>query len=164
MPVAKKTVKKQREPVTSKKYTNMFQAYGAFWRRGFTEWAGTSSRSEYWWSVLVNFLVIIGWVFLVAVAGWQGGFYAPVHFVYTPGVMVLFALMVVFSVAVIIPALSMTVRRLHDAGLSAWWMMLLIGTAVEGLDVIISIVFFVFSVLPTKETDNPYHGFNKVTK
>ena len=48
----------------SVKYTNMFKAYGAFWRRGFTEWAGTASRSEYWWTYLVNVLIGLA-VFIV---------------------------------------------------------------------------------------------------
>ena len=50
MPRVAKKSQKKNEIKESKKYTNMLEAYGAFWRRGFTEWAGTSSRSEYWWS------------------------------------------------------------------------------------------------------------------
>ena len=48
----------------SVKYTNMFKAYGAFWRRGFTEWAGTASRSEYWWNVLMNALIGLAALFV----------------------------------------------------------------------------------------------------
>ena len=42
----KKTVAKNSVKC-SKTYTNMFQAYKAFWKRGFTDWKGTSSRSEF---------------------------------------------------------------------------------------------------------------------
>lgn len=164
MPVAKKTVKKQREPVTSKKYTNMFQAYGAFWRRGFTEWAGTSSRSEYWWTHLVNLLIVIAWMVLLVMAAGPGIIEPDIPLGNVPAVMILTLLLAGYGLAAFVPSLSMTVRRLHDAGLSAWWMMLLILAIIPALDFVISIVFFVFSVLPTEEKGNPYHKFNKVTK
>ena len=66
MPSTKKSTGSQRAPSTSKTYTDMFQAYAAFWRRGFTEWAGTSSRSEYWWTVLANILIVLLWGVLVS--------------------------------------------------------------------------------------------------
>ena len=158
---AKKSVKKQREPVTSKKYTNMFQAYGAFWRRGFTEWAGTSSLSEYWWTYLLNFLIVIAWWVLFVIAAGPGMIEPSIPLSNTPAVMFLTLLLAGYGLAIIVPSLSMMVRRLHDAGLSAWWLMLWILAIIPVVNFIVSIVFFVFSVLPTKETDNPYHKFNK---
>ncbi len=158
---AKKSVKKQREPVTSKKYTNMFQAYGAFWRRGFTEWAGTSSLSEYWWTYLVNLLIVIAWWVLFVIAAGSGMIEPSIPLSNTPAVMFLTLLLAGYGLAIIVPSLSMMVRRLHDAGLSAWWLMLWILAIIPVVNFIVSIVFFVFFVLPTKETDNPYHKFNK---
>ena len=79
----------------------------------------------------------------------------------TPAVMILTLLLAGYGLAVVVPSLSMMVRRLHDAGLSAWWLMLWILAIIPVVNFIVSIVFFVFFVLPTKETDNPYHKFNK---
>ena len=78
-----------------------------------------------------------------------------------PGVAILALLFVFGSMAMFIPWISMTVRRLHDVGLSAWWMMLWLLAMVPGLAFFVSVVFFVFSILPTKVEGNPYHKFNK---
>lgn len=157
MPRVAKKSQKKNEIKESKKYTNMLEAYGAFWRRGFTEWAGTSSRSEYWWSFLMNWLISIFWVFLIVVSGFPiiGGAWSPISMILSIG-------LILFLLASLIPSISMTARRLHDAGLSAWWLLLLLLNLIcEPLSIIISIVFFIFAVLPTKVEGNPYHKFNK---
>lgn len=157
MPRVAKKSQKKNEIKESKKYTNMLEAYSAFWRRGFTEWAGTSSRSEYWWSFLMNWLISIFWVFLIVVSGFPiiGGAWSPISMILSIG-------LILFLLASLIPSISMTARRLHDAGLSAWWLLLLLLNLIcEPLSIIISIVFFIFAVLPTKVEGNPYHKFNK---
>ncbi len=166
MPSTKTTVKntkrasgaKKQVVQTSKTYTNMFLAYGAFWRRGFSEWAGTSSRSEYWWTYLVNCLLIFAWGFL-------GCMVAAMEYVLAGdfGVMtgMMLVIPIIYCFAAVVPAISMRVRRLHDAGLSAWWMMLYILCGVPLLSIMVSVVMFIFSVLPTCNHDNPYHKFNR---
>ena len=71
---------------------------------GFRKYAvfkGRSSRSEYWWWLL---LVIIGYgVFAVAVG--------------EIGIML-------WALAVILPQLAVTIRRLHDIDKSGWWVLL----------------------------------------
>ena len=69
MPRVAKKPQKKSEVKQSKIYTNMFEAFGAFWHRGFTEWAGTSSRSEYWWSCLMIWLISVVWVALIFISG-----------------------------------------------------------------------------------------------
>ena len=174
----------------SVKYTNMFKAYGAFWRRGFTEWHGTASRSEYWWNVLMNMLV---WIFfLVFIGMWMGmamgyGFdeSSIVAIVGSFGSVVAS----LYGTACWIPRLSLRVRRLHDAGLSAGWMILyglkfvaliagafsvmmggtsymMRGLASWGVFLFVfwfiaEIVLFVLTLLPTAKGVNPYHKFNK---
>lgn len=156
----KKSQKSSKQILDSKKYTNMFDAYRAFWRRGFSEWAGTSSRSEYWFTYLMNFLMLILWLVVFAIAG-AGNSTA---FDDSPAAVILTLGLVMYAIAIIVPSISLLVRRLHDAGLSAWWMMLFILTLVPPLDIVASIVFFIFSVLPTKTDGNPYHKFNKENK
>ncbi len=136
----------------SVKYSNMFAAYAAFWRRGFTEWAGTSSRSEYWWTVLVNFLITMAFSFLV---GFTAGFGD------LGGASVLDALSVIFGLVSIIPGISLVTRRLHDAGLSAWMWLMWILMLVPVMNLVLIIVWIVFMALPTK-VDSPYHKNNKI--
>ena len=107
----------------SVKYTNMFKAYGAFWRRGFTEWAGTASRSEYWWNVLMN--ALIGWAalfvyFFFAVLG----FAVDSVGVVVSGLVLVLVPAVLYWIVTLVPGISLIVRRLHDAGLSSWFMVL----------------------------------------
>lgn len=158
--VKTKVARKPQVPQDSVKYTNMFYAYAAFWRRGFSEWAGTSSRSEYWWSCFVNSILGCLWFLAFTVAGVT---YTPYgyDFVFNGGIMLLIFVLFIYGIAAIIPSLSMNVRRLHDAGLSAWWMLLLIPMAMPGISFVASIIMLVFCLLPTKTDGNPYHKFNK---
>ena len=161
----KKTVKKttvKSAPVKkndSVKYTNMFAAYSAFWRRGFTEWAGTSSRSEYWWSWLANVLVcfLLAVVFLLSVA-LDAALFQETAIFSTIMIVVAFA----YIIAAIIPSLSMLTRRMHDAGLSAWFWLLYFTSFIPVIGSYIwSVSAFVIALLPTRTVDNPYHKNNK---
>lgn len=161
MPKVAKKSQKQSEVKESKKYTNMIEAYGAFWRRGYTDWAGTSSRSEYWWSYLMMWLIAVVFAVLIVISTLS---YKTLEteIVFSPMTAILSFGLIIFLLASFIPTISMTVRRLHDAGLSAWWILLLLLSPIcEPLSIIVSIVFFVFAVLPTKVKGNPYHKFNK---
>jgi uncharacterized membrane protein YhaH (DUF805 family) len=73
-----------------------------------------AARAEYWWWALFVTIVL-----LIAIAldffifrGWSvGPFY------------------LVFSIASLLPGLTVTVRRLHDTGRSGWWLLIPIGSA-----------------------------------
>ena len=70
----------------------------------YATFAGRPRPKEYWMYTLINFLIIVALAFLeVLVLGTNG----------TIGL--------VYSVAVIIPGISVIVRRLHDTGRSGWW-------------------------------------------
>ena len=60
---------------------------------------GRATRAEYWWVMLFLFLVSM-------VLGWLGKFGT--------------ILSLIFSIACIVPQLSLSFRRLHDSGLSGW--------------------------------------------
>ena len=157
----KKQPKQSKTSPASQKYTNMFAAYAAYWRRGFTEWAGTSSRSEYWWTALVNFLISVIWAIVVTSAVFGINDIAATNFVYSPVVDILSIGFLAYGIVAFIPSLSLLVRRLHDAGLSAWWTLLFILTIFPGLDIVCSIIMMIFVLLPTQKKGNPYHKFNK---
>ena len=72
----------------------------------YANFTGRASRAEYWWWMLFTLLSIVAAATIdwIAFPGWT---LSP------------FALLV--TVAAALPALSVTVRRLHDSEHSGWW-------------------------------------------
>jgi uncharacterized membrane protein YhaH (DUF805 family) len=62
----------------------------------------------------------------------------------------LFFLYFLYGLAVLLPGLAVTFRRLHDTGRSAWW--ILIGV----IPIVGSIVLLVFTCLPGAAGPNQY--------
>lgn len=100
--------------------------------------SGRARRKEYWYFVLFNILVSIA---LVAVD------YATGNLNVETGLSPLEA---IYSLAVLLPGLGVSVRRLHDTERSGWW--LLIGL----IPVIGAIVLLVFMVQDGTPGDNAY--------
>jgi uncharacterized membrane protein YhaH (DUF805 family) len=71
---------------------NMINAYVDMWKN-FGNFSGRTSVGGYWWAYLANFIVS----FVLGLIGVE-------------------VLITVYSLAVIVPSLSITVRRLNDAG------------------------------------------------
>ena len=92
--------------------------------RKYAEFSGRARRKEYWMFFLFNFLIGCGLAILELTLGLAGGLYGPLTLLY--------------SLAVLVPGLAVTVRRLHDTGRSGWW--LLIGF-VPLLGAIVLLVF-----------------------
>lgn len=147
----------------SVKYTNIWDAWHAFWRRGFSEWAGTSSRSEYWLAWIGNLCVlVISGLVLSGVALIEYSLFGHPAFV----TWVLGTAILLYMIACIIPAISMMTRRMHDAGLSAWlWLVYIFSIApssyAEGAWVYAPSVGLIVSLLPTQVRGNMYHKNNK---
>ena len=78
----------------------------------YADFTGRARRSEYWYFVLFNFIVsiLIG-LSLGVIAGLLN-------------VPALVYLAYLWSLAVFIPSLAVSVRRLHDIGRSGWWLLL----------------------------------------
>ena len=146
----------------SVKYTSIWAAWRAFWYRGFTEWAGTSSRSEYWLSWIGNLLVLlIGLLIMVLFGSVEVAFFGRTGLL----AWVIGSALILYAIAWIIPAISMMTRRMHDAGLSAWlWVIYLLGVSpmfwsdawVYGPGIGLIVV-----LLPTQTHGNPYHKNNR---
>lgn len=131
---------------TSKKYTNMFAAYRAFWQRGFTDWMGTSSRSEYWLAALANTLIVCGMLVLMWITSMNGisnGFEA------FAGV-ILLGVLALYGLASVVPSVSMVVRRLRDGGFSPLWALLFpMSVCVPYIDYVATVILFIFMLMPT---------------
>jgi uncharacterized membrane protein YhaH (DUF805 family) len=78
---------------------------------------GRASRSEYWWFTLFYVLASVLSDVLDAVLGWQFG--EPDPFGQQPGV-----LNSLFLLAILIPFICVTARRLHDVNRSGWWQLI----------------------------------------
>jgi uncharacterized membrane protein YhaH (DUF805 family) len=97
-------------------------------RRFFKKYAtfsGRASRSEYWWWVLVSAAVGIVINIITGVAGAAGTTTTAYGSAPGPGAAFGLILAVVWGLAVIVPSLALTVRRLHDVNQSGW--LILIG-------------------------------------
>jgi len=86
----------------------MIDAYKLFWTKAF-DFNGVSTRSEFWYSYLANILIYLLLNILtglgMAINEWLGGLIGIV--------------LLLFSLGIIIPSISVSVRRTNDAG-KAW--------------------------------------------
>lgn len=85
--------------------------YLQVWKK-FAQFSGRARRSEYWYFTLFNILASIALGILDAIFG---------TFSADAGMGVLGGL---YTLAVIIPSLAVSVRRLHDTGRSGWWLLI----------------------------------------
>lgn len=132
----------------------------------YADFSGRSPRAEYWWFYLGY--MILGFVLQLLV-----------------NVSAIFGLLGLVYLALIIPMLAVGVRRLHDTDRTGWWLLApllpyligfaLVGSALFsgpeglaqsgsfgtamiffGLGFVLSIVVFVFTVLPGTKGENSY--------
>ena len=102
----------------------------------FATFDGRASRSEYWWFSFFYILVVIVAVFLDGVL--VGGNLESAG-----------ALEIVSQLILLLPALAVTARRLHDVDRSGWWM--LVGITIVGL-----IPLFIWWLAPGTNKKNKY--------
>lgn len=117
-------------------------AFSRFWKK-YATFSGRASRSEYWWWALVYGVVVTVLYVVAAIAGAAGATVdAAGRTQPGPGIILPAILLVVWSLATIVPTLALTWRRLHDANFSgAFWFLSLIPIG--------GIVVFVFTLLPS---------------
>ncbi|NJC24047.1 uncharacterized membrane protein YhaH (DUF805 family) [Arthrobacter pigmenti] len=118
-------------------------SFGSAVKRFFKKYAtfsGRASRSEYWWVVLFNFLVSM----VLSVVMIAGAFIGMDPETGTPGggLIVGAILVSLYGLAIIIPSIAVSVRRLHDGNFSGWWYLL---SFIPGG----SIVVLIFMLLPS---------------
>ena len=94
---------------------------------------GRAPRAEYWWWVLAYLLV------LLIASGIDGMLFG--------GAQILSSLA---SLALLLPTLAVAVRRLHDRGLTGWWVLLGLIPLLGSL-----ILIFIF-VQPSEAETNAY--------
>jgi uncharacterized membrane protein YhaH (DUF805 family) len=115
-------------------------AFSRFWSK-YTVFSGRASRSEYWWWALIEAIV---WLVLSVLARLGGAGVTDASGAMTgPNGLGVFVAIVVllFGLATIVPNLSLTVRRLHDANFSGFFILLGLIPVVGG------IIVFILSLL-----------------
>lgn len=98
----------------------------------YAEFSGRARRKEYWMYTLIYILIAIVLGFLDAMLGGAG---------------ILGALL---AIALFLPSLAVTVRRLHDTDRSGWWVL------IAFVPVVGVIVLLVFMCLAGTSGSNPY--------
>lgn len=106
--------------------------------------SGRARRAEYWMFYL--FTIIFGFVAIIldnvlGLASEETG-YGTIY--------------LLFSLAIVLPSLSVTVRRLHDVGKSGWWIF------INLIPFVGSIWLFILTVTDSQPFENQY-GVNPKT-
>jgi uncharacterized membrane protein YhaH (DUF805 family) len=129
----------------------------------YAEFSGRSRRMEYWSFALLTFIVyIVGLVIMMV-----GGF--PISALTDPaaasamqeGPGALFyvgaALVGIYALAIFIPSLAVTVRRLHDRNMSGWFLLgYVVAQLIPIINIIAAIGMLVLMFLPGTPGPNKY--------
>ena len=111
-------------------YMQVLKKYAVF--------SGRARRKEYWFYVLWYLIISIG---LAIVDNIIGTYSAKAGIGLLGGI---------YALALLIPGISVTVRRLHDTGRTGWWLLIIL------IPLIGAIVLLVFMFLDSQPGDNEY--------
>jgi Predicted membrane protein len=103
-------------------YLGVLKKYAVF--------SGRARRKEHWYFLLFNFIVQL----LLMVIDYSIGTF----------------LVAIYCLAVAIPCIAVTVRRLHDTGRSGWWLLISLVPVIGG------IALLIFSLQDSKPGENQY--------
>jgi uncharacterized membrane protein YhaH (DUF805 family) len=105
-------------------YIEVLKKYAVF--------SGRARRMEYWMFVLFNFIIAIVIGIVEGILG-------------SPAI-----LSMIYSLAVLIPSIAVSMRRLHDIGRTGWWLL------IAFVPLIGAVVLLVFMVLDSQPGSNAY--------
>jgi len=105
-------------------YITVLKKYAVF--------SGRARRTEFWMFVLINLVISLALGFIEGMVG-------------SPGIVGM-----LYSLAVLIPGIAVSVRRLHDTGRTGWWLLL------SFIPLIGAIVLIVFMAQDGNSNDNGF--------
>ena len=82
-------------------------------RNHYADFEGRARRKEYWMFALFSFAIGIAFQIVASILGAVSDTLA----------LLLLGLYVLFGLALFLPNIGLTIRRLHDTGRSGWWML-----------------------------------------
>ena len=138
----------------------MINAYKNFFKN-FAEFTGRSTRPDYWWVWLGNLILSIPFwiiyfytVFLSTVMDSVSDSASEATFMVFGLVAIIYA---VFYLAILVPTIALSVRRLRDAGFH--WAFIFLRFAPMG-----GIALLILHAMPTKETEVVNYSESQVVK
>ena len=128
----------------------MIEAYKKFWK-GYVDFEGRSTRSDYWFVYLVNVLITFAYFLLQAVFG---GLVAATDSSFLAVIsLILLLIFFAYGIAACLPGIALTVRRLRDAGYN--WPYIFIP-----LIPFVGIFIFIFLLCQPTKVDEPFNNFD----
>jgi len=110
-------------------YLKVLQNYFTF--------SGRARRKEYWFFILFHMIFLFVLAILDASLGTMAAGGAGV-------------LSAIYGLAILIPSIAVSVRRLHDIGFAGWWYLII------SIPIVGAIVLLVFHVLDSEPGDNRF--------
>ena len=107
--------------------------------RHYADFGGRAQRKEYWMFQLINLIATVALGMVGALIGGGGDAGDAL-----PGL---------YSLAVFLPSLGVTVRRLHDIGKSGWWVLL-------GFIPLVGVLVLLFFLVKDSEAGSNAYGPN----
>ena len=119
----------------------MINAYKNFFK-GYVDFTGRSKRSEYWWIWLINMILLVPFysAYFKALANPRN----ESALVALGGITIIY---MIFGIALFLPGLALTVRRLRDAGFH-WALIFIIFIPMVG-----PLALLVLLAMPTKQVE-----------
>jgi uncharacterized membrane protein YhaH (DUF805 family) len=117
----------------------------------YAEFSGRSRRMEYWMFQLFMFLVYIAMIVLMMVVGGGALMTGDPSAAAAAGgaALIIFGLYALFALAMLIPSIAVSVRRLHDTNRSGWWIL----APLSGY-----VIMLIGTVMAAGSPDNPGLG------
>tara|TARA_R110000796_G_scaffold251533_2_gene383226 strand:+ start:29431 stop:29817 length:387 start_codon:yes stop_codon:yes gene_type:complete len=106
--------------------------------RKYATFTGRARRKEYWFFTLFNLLIML----VLSIIDGMIGLYST-----EAGLGILSG---IYTLALLIPSLAVTVRRLHDIGRTGWWLL------IAFIPLIGALILLIFTVLDSKPGSNQY--------
>lgn len=119
--------------------------------RRYAEFSGRSRRKEYWMFALLMVFVYLMFGALMLSTIWPQVLAGttPSPEMFTASFWVGTGLLGIFTLAILLPAVAVTVRRLHDRDMSGWWYLgVVILGQVPYLGAVVNLGFLVLMALP----------------
>ncbi|EAH4449104.1 DUF805 domain-containing protein [Listeria innocua] len=124
------------------------EAYKSFWKN-YVNFSGRAPRSAYWYVVLWNVIIFAVLYFLAFVFGisiFMESALGGTGIASSGGALFMMVLVLLYLLAVLLPTISLMVRRLHDSGKSGLYLLL------DLIPFVGSVIMLVFMCL---ESDGP---------
>jgi len=104
----------------------------------YADFSGRARRKEYWFFVLFNIIIS---VVLTVCDVFLGTYSAAASIGILTGI---------YTLAVLIPGIAVSVRRLHDTGRSGWWLLIVLVPLIGAL------VLLIFMFIDSQPGQNAY--------